>query len=266
MKPGRNRIAFSLLTRTLIIFSMVFSHFSYAQNDRITLNDGGTVYGKILNPEADAGMDYKIQITGGGELLIPVRQVRRIVTPGQEMLTYQTTAPFVEDTVEAHLQIAKWCQNNSLSGWAAKHFEHILELDPDYEDAHKALGHVKVDGVWMSEQERYELSGLERRGGILVTHQEALLAQEKEEAARAVSYWKKTIENLYNRMIHGDEEAINQLRNVKNPYALAPVTKRLQKEEDPSLRMVLVQAMGSIGTPAAIGDLGTVVLSDVNQD
>jgi tetratricopeptide (TPR) repeat protein len=111
-----------------------------------------------------------------------------------------------------------------------------------------------------------ERSGLVRVGGVNLSRQEAELVQKAQEAKEETRYWKKEIAFLYNAALNGDVRARDALRRVRNPRALAPLGNALKKEKDPEGRVLLVQAIGSIGTPTALSELGRVALQDDDLD
>ena len=163
--------------------------------------------------------------------------------------------------------MAKWASERKLSAQADEQYRRVVELDPDNEEARKALNHVKENGVWVSKKEQMERRGLERYGGRDVSKQEADLLRARDAEKKEVARWRKETEALYRAAKNDDQSAADRLRRVKNPYALATLVKLYQGEKnDAEGRVLLVQAMGSIGTPAALGRLGTIALKDEDLD
>ncbi|MGN1066161.1 MAG: hypothetical protein ACI4QC_12180, partial [Thermoguttaceae bacterium] len=171
------------------------------------------------------------------------------------------------DTVEAHLKIANWAEKNNLSALADERYQRIIELDPENETAHKALQHVKEDGVWVSKKEQMEQKGLERVGGRSVSRQEAELIRKREELKDEERYWKKETQLLYQGAKNENQRAREAMRKIENPSALPHLIRLYASEKrDPEGRVLLTQAIGSIGTPAALGQLGAIALTDPDMD
>ncbi len=55
---------------------------------------------------------------------------------------------------EAHYQLGLWCKSVKLRRESTKAFKKAITLDQNHEGAHKALGHVQFEGIWMSKSEK----------------------------------------------------------------------------------------------------------------
>ena len=237
-----------------------------AQSGGVSILRGGAIRGVVANPEPNASEPVHIEPTLGGKISIDASLVRETLALRPEQISYRNSAPLQKDDVASHLKIARWARNAKLDAQADAHFQRVVELDPENEEARKALRHEKLNGVWVSRQERMERSGLVRVNGVNLSRQEAELVQKAQEAKEETRYWKKEIAFLYNAALNGDVRARDALRRVRNPRALAPLGDALKKEKDPEGRVLLVQAIGSIGTPTALSELGRVALRDDDLD
>jgi hypothetical protein len=56
-------------------------------------------------------------------------------------------------TARGQFELGKWCDARKLREQAIKAYERAVEIDPDFEPAHKALGRKKVLGRWASERD-----------------------------------------------------------------------------------------------------------------
>ena len=236
------------------------------QSGGVAILRGGAIRGVVSNPEAGASEPIHIEPTLGGKISIDASLVRETSALRPEQISYRNSAPLQKDDVASHLKIARWARNAKLDAQADAHFQRVIELDPENEEARKALKHEKLNGVWVSRQERMERSGLVRVGGVNLSRQEAELVKKAQEAKEEARYWRKEIKFLYNASLNGDVRARDALRRVRNPRALAPLGDALKKEKDPEGRVLLVQAIGSIGTPTALSELGRVALQDDDLD
>ncbi len=268
-RPVRARLAVFLLGSA---FSLGAALEASAQTPNLTQSGGvailrgGAIRGVVSNPEATASEPIHIEPTLGGKISLDASLVREISTLRPEQISYRNSAPLQKDDVASHLKIARWARNAKLDAQAEAHFQRVVELDPENEEARKALRHEKLNGVWVSRQERLERNGWVRVGGVNLSRQEAELLEKAKAAQEEARYWKKEIAFLYNAALDGDVRARDALRRTRNPRALTPLGNALKKEKDPEGRVLLVQAIGSIGTPNALSALGRVALQDDDLD
>lgn len=235
----------------------------FAQLENQPVVGGGKLTGRLLNPDAGENEAWRIEIPGGGEIVLDHQLLRKTEAIRPETVTYRMTAPLIPDTVENHEKTADWCQQNGLSSEARLHRERILELNPDHEATRRKLGYDQKDGVWMTPLQRREQLGYETFAGRSMTKQEIELERQKLEFKKEATVWKKKIKTLLPRLRDGEVEAKEELRGISSPSALSAVTDALRDEKsNPALRICYVQAMGNIGTPGAMGDLAMVALVD----
>lgn len=235
------------------------------QVERQAITGGGILTGTLLNPETAEGEDYVVLLSEGSEITLTPNMIRKKEVLRPETIYYRMTAPLEEDSIESHAEIAAWCDEKSLPIEARLHRERIVELDPNNEAARKALGYEKKDGVWMTPKERREQAGLTMYAGRSVTPQEAQLLRQRDEFRKAAAQWKKRLKAIQTRLRNQDQApaAKEELRSITAPEALSSITGALRQDaEFPQNRVLYVQAMGNIGTPAAMGDLASVALVD----
>ncbi|MGI5831006.1 MAG: HEAT repeat domain-containing protein [Thermoguttaceae bacterium] len=214
------------------------------------------------NPNAAPDEDYLITLNDTDAVIVSHNQLRKKETLRAEVLEYRLTAPFAEDTVESHRKIAQWCRENKMPIEARLHQERIIELEPDDEQARKALGYEKKDGVWMTPKERHESAGYVTYGGKLVTPQEAEILRRRDENKKLASQWKKRIRSIQNGLKNGSDEAKEELLLISAPEALGAIASVLREDKNPQNRDLFVRTMGKIGTPAALGALAAVAIGD----
>lgn len=236
------------------------------QSGGVSILRGGAIRGVVSNPQSTASEPLHIEPTLGGKISLDPSLVREVSALRPEQISYRNSAPLQKDDVASHLKIARWARNAKLDAQAEAHFQRVVELDPENEEAHKALRHEKLNGVWVSRQERMERHGWVRVGGLNLSRQEAELLEKAKAAKEEARYWKKEIAFLYGASLNGDVRARDALRRVRNPRALAPLGAALKKENDPEGRVLLVQGIGSIGTPTALSELGRIALRDDDLD
>ena len=235
-----------------------------AQSGGVTILRGGGARGEVKN--SAPGL-FEIKPTLGGRLVVKSEEVKQTTVLRPEQIDYRNFAPLQPDVPEAHLKIARWASERKLSALADEQYRRVVELDPDNEEARKALQHVKENGVWVSKKEQMEQRGLERVGGRNVSKQEAEIYRQREQEKDDARYWKKQVETLYQRALNGDAQAKDALRRLKNPLALPSLLAAYKAEKrNPEGRILIIQAIASIGTPTALGSLGAVALEDPDPD
>ena len=60
---------------------------------------------------------------------------------------------------EAWRELAQWAKGYSLASQALNAYTQVVEILPDDEEANKALGRVKLNGQWVSEEDAYRAKG-----------------------------------------------------------------------------------------------------------
>ncbi|MDO4587511.1 MAG: hypothetical protein Q4C95_09475 [Planctomycetia bacterium] len=246
----------------LIIISIEENHL-FAQSGNVALKNGGIVYGNVQKTESD---DCQIELPGGGTLILEANLIQTTHIPSDAQLWYRQTTPLSKDDIETHWEIAKACSQKGLTEEANKHYQRILEIDPEHLETHKMLKHEKIDGVWMSRKERLEKSGYQRFNGQIMTLQEVELEKMRQQNKEDAKFWKRKIKELYSKMQEGFLPTPDDIGMIHSPTALEPVSDFFQQEQNPEIRIIFVQIIGKIGTPAAMSFLGNVVLIDPDDE
>jgi tetratricopeptide (TPR) repeat protein len=77
-------------------------------------------------------------------------------TPAEEYL--RRRAEIASDDPFSLFHLARWAAEQDLQDQARQLCLEVLKLDPDHADAHRQLGHVRVDGRWLAFGEALELA------------------------------------------------------------------------------------------------------------
>ncbi|MDO5579961.1 MAG: HEAT repeat domain-containing protein [Planctomycetia bacterium] len=251
----------------ILLNGLMISHSLSAQMDTVSFQGGGTIQGKAVSPENPAEKtNLTIELPDGGSLVLPSDRIRKKTSLSEMRQKYLLSAPLTEDTVDAHLQIAKWCRENGLAEESQKHLKRVIELDPDHGEAHALLNHVKEGGVWMSPKERQELRGFTRYGGQNLTSQEIELEKQREAMKKTLGKLKKEIRQNYQAAQGGNIQAKAAMKAIKNPLALKPLADLMDKETNPAHRLFLTRIIGGLGTIASMNYLGGVALRDADNE
>lgn len=250
----------------LLLILMEYCPENILLGQTVSFENGGVLVGAIKKGIETNETETSVLLPGGGTLVVPTPSIQKETPLSDSMREYYATVPFKPDSIDSHLESAKWCKEHGLADLAAKHYARIFEIDPDNEKTHRLLGHTREKGTWMSPQERLESRGLIRFNGIVMSPQEKELEEKKAEAKRVALDLKKDIRKFYNGIKNGNPEAEQALKKIQTPYALRTLTDLYQQEKSPEVRRLLTQVIGGIGTSGALTDLGTIALQDINPD
>ncbi|MDD3585566.1 MAG: hypothetical protein PHQ75_00160 [Thermoguttaceae bacterium] len=235
-------------------------HGAWAQGNKVSFANGGTLAAEVVTGNGAEAL-ANVTTPEGVIIVVPADQVKRQTGMRKEVLAYRATAPLLPDTPQAHLVMARKCMENNLSAQADRHLEHVLELDPENEETHKLLHHVKVNGEWISPKERMEQKGYTRYNGKLLTNQEIELEKKRLEFRQTQNAWRKQVKTLL-KDFTDHKIGMEEFRHIKDPAALGSLSEAYGKERKEAVRLAIVTAIGSIGSVAALSELGAVSLKD----
>ncbi len=148
-----------------------------------------TVDGTIHEGKIIIDNDEKVVIvtTFGDRVMIPRDQVKAVddkTPPLREQLAYR--ADLAKDDTKKLLDLHKWAKQKGFTEELVFILERILELNPKNGRAHKLLGHEKVDGTWMTPEEKarhlIEMHEAEKRAQGLVPYKDRWVTPEEKEA------------------------------------------------------------------------------------
>ncbi len=142
--PVRVAIVFAVVA--LVVTSMARS----ARADEIVLRGGGTVEGKILE-ETPAAVKIKTRF---GVQTYPRAKIVKVVYKKTRREEFDERFAKVDKKDAAALMaLAEWAREQGLTRERKTVLRAVIAADPEHVAAHKALGHVRVDGEWMSKQD-----------------------------------------------------------------------------------------------------------------
>jgi hypothetical protein len=124
--------------------------------DDVYLRGGGRVTGEIVERSDDA---VTVDI-GGGTISVRTASIVRIeenVAPSQQYR--ERAAAISTGDAEAWRELARWARGEALATQASQAWSRVVAVLPDDEEANRALGRVRLDGRWVSEEESYLARG-----------------------------------------------------------------------------------------------------------
>jgi len=256
----------SAVSRQLSIIGSVFFifHFSFfIFADTFSIEGGGAVEGRLLNPGERI---RQIETPSGVILSLDFGQIRETGKDDNESLAhYKRTVPFLPDTVESHLEIAAWCREKYLKEQENVHLNRVLDLDPDHAETRKRLGYFRdAGGQWTTTEEVKSANGYVRDKGSWRMPQEIWINKQVQQRDEVNKDWKQDIKKIRSSL---DNPAIRRkLEGITDPAAVKPINDLLKKENVPEIRMVLIRALSSIGTPEAVGEIAHYAMNDPVED
>lgn len=150
--------------------------------DEVYLKGAGTISGRIIEQtETTVTVDV-----GGGTMGVPMSRVERIEKGRSALDEYEDRAnQLALEDAGGWRTLARWASKNGLPAQSREAYATLLEVLPDDAEAREALGFVRVQGHWMTEEEGYRALGYVKFDGEWMTPQEAQTLQANEAAERA---------------------------------------------------------------------------------
>jgi hypothetical protein len=128
-----------------------------ARADEIYVKGGGHVTGQIVERRADA---IVVDI-GIGRIGLPPSYVERIETgPSPHGVYDERAGRLAPKDTRGWAALGEWARGQDLSAKSREAFERALAADPTNAAAHRGLGHVLVDGQWLTAEEANRARGL----------------------------------------------------------------------------------------------------------
>jgi len=151
--------------------------------DEIFLKGGGHLRGVIVERTPTA---IAIEVAPG-RVTLPMSRVDRVALGSSALSSFrERAAKLPGDDLAGWLALAQWAQERDLRTQVQEAFDRVLALDPGNLTVHRALGHVHLDGRWMTESESYRARGLvQHRGAWMTPAEREALVRESEAAATA---------------------------------------------------------------------------------
>jgi hypothetical protein len=144
--------------------------------DEVYLRSGGRLSGVVVERRPD-GIVVDV---GPGRVTLPASLVTRVVEGTPAFALFRERAARLSDAdVHGWLALGAWARDHDLLTQSTQAFEHVLAIDPGNAIAHREMGHVVVDGRWMTADEGYRTRGYVHFEGSWVLPEEraAMLAE-----------------------------------------------------------------------------------------
>lgn len=258
----RERMDRPLLLPLVLMLSQI------AAADVIRLKHGGEVRGTIVS--APQAAEVEVETLSGIRIAIDRDQTVAIVMRSLENERYVEMAKDVENSVEARLELAEWCRANRVRSGRLEQFRKILALDADHLLAREALGHVLVDGVWLTRDEKMRADGFVKVGRRWVSAAEAALMEQIDENSERAKAWFPKAIALRDKLETPDlllrRPVLGKIASNSDPTALAAWVRIFASHPSPEVRMACVVALSKMKSSKAIRPLAKFAVLDPIDD
>ncbi len=125
---------------------------------------------------------------------------------------YRRLREEIEDTLAGHWELANWCRENKLAEREMAHLWRVIELAPDHTEARQRLGHIQVNGQWLTAEERRDEF------------------QRMVDARQGLVKWRPEIREIAHGLTRGRrhrEAAEEKLRAIDDPLAIGAMEETI---------------------------------------
>ncbi len=227
-----------------------------AAADVFHLKGGGQISGQLLDSD---DQQYRIR-TLVGEVRIDRDRIEKIEPAETIFPEYDRRVQAADTDVPAdHVALAKWCAENGLQREQRLHLLAAIKLDPDYEPARRALGHVRVAGRW-----------IDGRGTGHPPRAEPAAPDDEVRLAEAVRReWLQRILLIQRTQLSSDRpkrvaQARERILAIDDPLAIGPLVEVL-RHGDVATRDLLIETLGRFEHPESTMHLAMIGLLDPDK-
>lgn len=179
----------------LFLFLLVCAFNTNAKTVKITLIDNSEIQGTVIK---ETRTHITIRTVGGVKRYDKRTDTKHIKTILSKEEIYEKLLKRLDlSKIESHLKLAKWCLKKNLLTKRFHHLNKVIELDPDNDKAHRALGHEQYEKKWIENGEvKTQLLWVSKK------QKEKLLVEEKDLAEQIKT--QKAKGNLAERRSAGE--------------------------------------------------------------
>jgi hypothetical protein len=235
--------------------------------DILVLETGGTVQGEWLNRDEQPLTHYRMRTTAGVVVSLQLSQVRNTAQQRPALGEYEQLRPTFADTAAEQWKLAEWCKVQQLTAERNLHLGRVLELDDQHAGARRALGYVLIENQWVRHAELKRGDGYELYKGRWRTIQEIELLEStaKRELAEKewlgkIRRWRRDLDTPKAR------EATQYLTEIRDSNVVAPLLTVLKDEKNRQVKILFVDIMAKVESPAAVHGLVSTSLSDSDEE
>ncbi|MFI4874950.1 MAG: HEAT repeat domain-containing protein [Blastopirellula sp. JB062] len=256
MKPIRICTAALLGAATLIA--------TPAPADLFVLHSGGRVEGELVAPADETAQEMHVR-TIYGDMVLPADAVAEVIEKSPAMRHYEAILPQMPPDIDGNWKMAQWCANNDLPTQRERHLRQILTMDPNHEDARRALGYIRRRGEWIITDQWLQDQGMIRYQGKWMFPQDVALTERKQKFEQGAIEWRKKLRSYLLQMRRGGDTLVkiqNEIAAIDDPMATEPLIELLTDDKYQAMREVLVDALGNLNNRASTAALTNIATDD----
>ncbi len=239
---------------------------SLSPADVIRLKNGGEIRGLVSKTTTPKDPVVLIHTVAGAQVEVDRADIEFISTRPPLVEEYHSRARRIPHTIEAHWELAGWCLQRQMQTQRREQLEMILDLDPNYEEAHKSLGHVRHHGEWMTKDDAMARQGYVRYKGRYVTQHEHDLLEKTATERAAEADWHPKVRRWVNMLTDRDplrrSEGERALRAITDPDAVSGLNQYLASHENPLGRRMFVDIVSKMPGKKPVRRLVDRILHD----
>ncbi len=222
----------------------------------------GRLEGEIL--EKSNGQ-LRIRTTTGIVTTIDEADILSIEQRDTPHQVYETMAAKLSpDDAGGHFGLAMWCRDHQLNDEMKEELAAALKSDPDHAGARAALGHVKTDKGWMTQEDAMRAKGMVLVDGQWITKEEAEkreLAGKNRQLILAINAAVYKIRSGSNAVSKEWEERLGKLDNPIVAWKMLD----LLGDREPGVRRAACSSLANMRCDMAISRLIQHALLDSNE-
>jgi hypothetical protein len=217
--------------------------------DTFQLKDGRVISGRVANATRETVGEstenvWTVEIETGVFIKIydSTLKANGRQKPKDVEEEYLAKIKSMEETADAHFELAGWCDKVGLRDLQAAHYARALDLDPNHTNARATLGYKSVNGRWTKKDEimREKLGKVTAgKGGGWRFPESLALEQAKEDRNAKVVAATKDIFRLHNEAIKStgnrQSQAYQKLQSVNDPLSVSAFAELLKGSKKPSV-------------------------------
>ena len=238
-----------------------------AATDLFILRHGCRLRGMWLNRQEPQPAQYAILTEEGAVLKLDASEVRLALPQDPRIADYEQRMQRCADTVDGHWQLAEWCRQQGCKEQREAQLQRILELDADHAGARHALGYTQVGGQWVTREGIQRRRGYQRYAGRWRLPQEIELLEASQATEQAEKRWLMQMVRWREMLNTGAaNEAYEGFAGIRDPRAVRGLAVLLKQEAYRQVKLLYIDALERIGSPAAISALIDATLQDPDDE
>lgn len=169
-------------TSLLLVLAASAAGLAPALADEVYLKGGAKFTGRI-EQQTDTMVTVDI---GAGVVGVPMARVEKIVKGKSPLDEYDERARALgPQDLDGWRGLGAWASHHGLSAQAKDAYAKVMVLSPDDPEARQALGYVRINNQWMTEEQSYIARGYVKVGGEWMTPAAAQQVQAAEASEQA---------------------------------------------------------------------------------